>query len=417
MRGSSEIVFLVQVHATKARVLTSTTRLRGGGCAASKPAGPATTARSIPGAPQPPQEQHVAPEGDADASAIIVEEDPSGGLPLAPAPSMVVVQPSTAGAVVCASVPASVAPPATAKAEEGGALDTLRRLSRQASGALALFIGGGVPEAEARAEETHSVPLPAEIHRVLTKLDDRLIKVLKRGDIKLVRSAWLLAQPEGVRLRIRQELEAIEQGGGSSSSSSSSLSPLLSPAEAVALVRQGRRSAGVASHGWLSPGCADPEGARVVLLRRVLRERPDIEGVFFDYPSLYQKPRDHQQEEAFKRALGACQEGRGVAPCSLPRCLSLSPARARGCLALSRARASLFLSLPPSPCMLLADWHVCTPSLALSPLRRHGRPVRLGHRHHGAPDQGDTAAPRRVRRRPRPLWPQGDGRVGHHTGI
>ena len=77
------------------------------------------------------------------------------------------------------SVPSSVAPTATAEAEEGGASDALRRLSRQVSGALALVISQGVPEAEPRAEETHSVPLPPELHRILTKFDDRLLAVLE----------------------------------------------------------------------------------------------------------------------------------------------------------------------------------------------------------------------------------------------
>jgi hypothetical protein len=89
-----------------------------------------------------------------------------------------------------------------------------------------------------------------------------------------------------------------------------------------------------------------------VLLRRVLRERPDIEGVFFDYPSLYQKPRDHQQEEAFKRALGASLgvDG-GVAPCSLPLARSLS-----------RAPARLAPSLPPYECFSLTRTSTPPPS-------------------------------------------------------
>jgi hypothetical protein len=102
-------------------------RLRGGGCAASKPAGPAT-ATTGPGVPQPLQEQHMPSTDDADASVIVVKEDPVGGvaiphqdtldslgdwlqenplpdpsLPseaLAAAPSMVVVEPSAAGAMV-----------------------------------------------------------------------------------------------------------------------------------------------------------------------------------------------------------------------------------------------------------------------------------------------------------------------------
>ena len=82
-----------------------------------------------------------------------------------------------------------------------------------------------------------SEALPAEIRSALTKLDDRLVKVLHAGDIRLVRSAWLLAQPSGYRIARRQDLEALEASGASPS-------PLLSPEEAVALVREGNRSAG-----------------------------------------------------------------------------------------------------------------------------------------------------------------------------
>ena len=46
------------------------------------------------------------------------------------------------------------------------------------------------------------------------------------------------------------------------------LSPLLSPDEAVALVRKGTRGVGVASHGWLSAGSPDPAGARALTTSR-----------------------------------------------------------------------------------------------------------------------------------------------------
>ena len=68
------------------------------------------------------------------------------------------------------------------------------------------------------------------------------MEVLQRGDIALVRSAWLLALPDNARLVRRQELEAIGD-----------IEPLLTPQEAADAIRQGDRRVGALSHGWLSP--------------------------------------------------------------------------------------------------------------------------------------------------------------------
>ena len=65
--------------------------------------------------------------------------------------------------------------------------------------------------------------------------------MLEEGSITLVRSTWLLGQPEHYRIVRRQDLEALEQTSG--------VSPLLTPEEAVALVRKGNRGAGVLSYG------------------------------------------------------------------------------------------------------------------------------------------------------------------------
>ena len=95
------------------------------------------------------------------------------------------------------------------------------------------------PPAETEAQE---LLLRGDVRLALTALDDRLVRVLEVGDIRLVRAAWLLAQPEGYRIQRRQDLEALEQSGASPS-------PLLSPEEAVTLIRKGNRSAGVLSYG------------------------------------------------------------------------------------------------------------------------------------------------------------------------
>ena len=62
-------------------------------------------------------------------------------------------------------------------------------------------------DAHARAEQP---PLSLEYHDSLTALDDALVEVLAAGDVRLVRSAWLLAQPAGYRIVQRQDLEALE---------------------------------------------------------------------------------------------------------------------------------------------------------------------------------------------------------------
>ena len=101
-----------------------------------------------------------------------------------------------------------------------------------------------------------STALPSAMYGALTVLDDRLVTVLGAGDIRLVRSAWLLAQPAGYRIVRRQDLEALEARGVSPS-------PLMQPDEAVALVRRGGRSAGAVTHGWCAHARVSKRCARV----------------------------------------------------------------------------------------------------------------------------------------------------------
>ena len=127
-------------------------------------------------------------------------------------------------------------------------------------------------------------------------LDDRLVKVLEKEDIRLLRVEWLLAQPKGYKIQRRQDLEKLERAD-------QGLSPLLTGKEAAALVRNGAREVGALSYGWLLPWDPDPTGERMVLLRRVLKERPYIKALFWDQATLYQLPRSQVEEEAFSRAL------------------------------------------------------------------------------------------------------------------
>ena len=58
--------------------------------------------------------------------------------------------------------------------------------------------------------------------------------------------------------------------------------PLLSPAEAVALVRRGDRSAGALTYGWPTRAHPDPTGERLAILRRALVDHPHIEAIFWE---------------------------------------------------------------------------------------------------------------------------------------
>ena len=117
--------------------------------------------------------------------------------------------------------------------------------------------------------------LPAEIRTALTKLDDPLVAALERSDVRLVRSSWILSEATS-RMPFRQQLEALEAERGASAS------PLLSPEEAVALIRRGDRSVGSLTYGWVSPGEPDPAGERLAVLRRTLREYPNLAAVFWE---------------------------------------------------------------------------------------------------------------------------------------
>jgi hypothetical protein len=115
---------------------------------------------------------------------------------------------------------------------------------------------------------------PVALLAALTALDDELVEVLGRGDIRLVRTAWVLDQPAEYVMPRRQELERLERSGASPS-------PLLSPEEAVALVRRGTRSAGVLSHPWFAPGNPDPMGFKVRIMRKAFCGRcAYVEGFF-----------------------------------------------------------------------------------------------------------------------------------------
>ena len=124
-------------------------------------------------------------------------------------------------------------------------------------------------------EQLNQQPMAEKVYWTLTAFDDGLAHALGASTIRLVSSAWFLDQKAGFRLPYRQELEKEERSGVIPS-------PLLSPRDAVALLRQGRRCVGAVTHGWLSPGDPDPEGRRVQVLQKALRARPHIVSFFFE---------------------------------------------------------------------------------------------------------------------------------------
>ena len=97
----------------------------------------------------------------------------------------------------------------------------------------------------------------------------------------------------------RQELEQLD--------AASPDSPLLPQAEAVKLIERGDRSVGVLTYGWLCPQNPDPKGDRLRLVHQALKARPRIEGLFWDYPSLHQHPkngdRTAEEDKQFLRGI------------------------------------------------------------------------------------------------------------------
>ena len=134
----------------------------------------------------------------------------------------------------------------------------------------------------------------ASVKDALTSVDWRLIEGLRKGQIRLVSTAWLLQQPDGQAWQRCQDLEALEKSGKR---------PHLTPDEAAAALQAANRSVAVVSHGWLQPGQPDSQGHRLRAIRKYLQEHPTLIGLFFDYSSLPQHPRTEAETLMFKAGL------------------------------------------------------------------------------------------------------------------
>ena len=124
------------------------------------------------------------------------------------------------------------------------------------------------------------------------------------GDIRLLRTEWLLLQSDGYLLQSRQELEKLE---ADEQQREPGPTPLLSPEEAVELIKRGDRSVAPLTYPWVTDTHPDPTGARLRVICAALRAHPNIKALFIDQCCLYQHPvggmRTEMEEESFQRAL------------------------------------------------------------------------------------------------------------------
>ena len=114
---------------------------------------------------------------------------------------------------------------------------------------------------------------------LLSSFDSRLVEVLARGEIRLIRAAWLRRKKPTYRLQRRQILEQKPHA-------------LLSCEEAVELLLMGKRAIGVLSHPWLSASSPDPEGVHLEAVQHALADLKHVEALFWDIGCLHQaRPR------------------------------------------------------------------------------------------------------------------------------
>eukprot|EP00966_Prymnesium_polylepis_P146263 3378557-Prymnesium_polylepis.3 len=118
----------------------------------------------------------------------------------------------------------------------------------------------------------------------LKTMDERLVRVLRTGHVRILRVAWLLQQRKAWRVVSRQQLEVHEARGAR---------PFLTGDEAVALLEGGRRQLGVLSYGWLKQSDPDPNGDHLRCVLRFLRASAGgqpVRGLFWDCCSLCTLP-------------------------------------------------------------------------------------------------------------------------------
>ena len=233
----------------------------------------------------------VAPEALMGVEEDDDDDEEEGGMPLAPPTVEAILKGTKRGAAAAA--------PAAPPSKKGKS--THETAQPTAPPPKPAPLAAAKPAAPAPAPASKGgFDIDPEVKRELSALDNDLLQAFGRGDIALVRSAWLkaqLARQPDYRIVRRQDLKPV---GG--------ISPHLEPEEAKRLLLKGERAIGAFSFGWPISGNPDPTGHRIEALWRALQERSDIEALFWDFPSLYQNsdqsPRTEEQERAFKRGLG-----------------------------------------------------------------------------------------------------------------
>ncbi len=132
-------------------------------------------------------------------------------------------------------------------------------------------------------------------HPLAPLLEARLVAAVSTGAIALLDAKWVREGGAEV-IPARQELEMEPERGA------------LLPAESgAALIGAGRRCVGALSYSWATDLHPDPTGARHSAVRAFLKSERGrhIRGLFWDYASLHQRPRDVLQDAGFERALAA----------------------------------------------------------------------------------------------------------------
>ena len=132
---------------------------------------------------------------------------------------------------------------------------------------------------------------------LLMALDDRLVDAFRSGAIKLIVADRIRDGTIGAVIARRQELEARERDEG--------MRIFCSADEAIVLLRANGREVGALTYGWASPDHPDVSGAYLAAVRRFLCSPlgAHVQALFWDFPSLPQKPRDAREDKLFALAL------------------------------------------------------------------------------------------------------------------
>jgi len=165
-----------------------------------------------------------------------------------------------------------------------------------------LMLDGGIVLEDGRNIQEDGRNIQGTAREQLLQLDSRLCNVaLKKLQdsqpyIRLVRISFLLNQSPYWQLPRMQDLRSYKDA-------------LLTPDEAIALLKRGDRSIFVLSYGWLSKTHPDSGGHRfhkVVEFFQYLHKcklLPKDAALFWDFGSLPQHPRSKEEEHEFKEGL------------------------------------------------------------------------------------------------------------------